>query len=155
MRKLTAIIAGLLCAMILTSCGGGHEIIKSIDPAAIADALNETVSFSEELAEVSEDVLLRRYGLDSDTVYAASGYIGTPAIVDEIAVLQTSDVEAVGEAARARIESQKVNYASYAPDEVPKLENALVKVIGDCVVVCVSNDAPETVTDILSAFAQE
>ena len=110
--------------------------------------------FTEELTEVSEDVIVRRYGLDgSDVVYAA-GYAGTPAVVDEIAVFETTDTNAVLEAVNARIESQKTNYASYAPDEVPKLEDAVIAAVGDCVVVCVSEDPSATVSDIISAAAE-
>ena len=155
MRKLTAIIAGIICAAALTACGTQNIASNGTDPAEIAAALNESANFSEELTEVSADVLLRRYGLGSDTVEAAAGYAGTPAVVDEIAVFKTSDVESVSEAANARIESQITNYTSYAPDEVPKLNGATVKVIGDCVVVCVSNDTQDEVIDILSTFAQD
>lgn len=154
MKKLTAVIAGLFCAALLVSCGTQNVTVTGADPAEIAAVLNESVNFSEELTEVSENVLLRRYGLDSDTVKAAAGYAGTPAVVDEIAVFKTDDIEAVEEAANARIESQKTNYASYAPDEVPKLEDAAVNVLGDCVIVCVSNDTSAVVTDILSTFAE-
>ena len=155
MRKLTAIIAAFICVLALASCGTVKEAAMDGDAAEIAAMLNETVHFSEELTEVSENVLLRRYGLDGDSVAAAAGYAGTQAVVDEIAVFKATDADAVLDAANARIESQKTNYASYAPDEVPKLDDAVVTLIGDCVVVCVSNDSSTEVADILSAFAQE
>ena len=138
----------------LTSCGKQNTDTNETDAAEIAAILNESVHFTEELTEVSGDVLLRRYGLDGGTVEAAAGYAGTPAVVDEIAVFKTSDIEAVTEAANARIESQKTNYASYAPGEVPKLEDAVVETLGDCVVVCVSEDPSAEILDILSAVAE-
>lgn len=155
MKKITAIIALLLCMAALTSCGTKNVTVSGQDPAQIAAMLNESVHFTEELTEISENVLLRRYGLDSGTVEAAAGYAGTPAVVDEIAVFKTSDVGSVTEAANARIESQKTNYASYAPGEVPKLDDAVVETLGDCVIVCVSEDPSAEVSDILSAFAEE
>ena len=155
MKKVLSIIAALSCIAALASCGNQSTSSGGADPAEIAAALNESVNFTEELSAVSDDVLLRRYGLDSDTVEAVSGYVGTPAVVDEIAVFKTSDIEAVEDAANARIESQTTNYLSYAPGEVPKLDDAVVKAVGDCVVVCVSEDSSATVTDILSAFAQD
>ena len=154
MKKLAAIIAGLLCAAALTSCGTQNAAVNGADPAQIAGILNESVHFTEELTEVSGDVVLRRYGLGSDTVEAAAGYAGTPAVVDEIAVFETKDTDAVLEAVNARIESQKTNYASYAPGEVPKLEDAVVETLGDCVVVCVSEDSSAVVSDILSAITE-
>ena len=155
MKKLITMGAMLICAMALTSCGGAKDAaVSGADPAQIAGVLNESVNFSEELSEVSEDVILRRYGLDSNLVEAAAGYTGTPAVVDEIAVFKTTDVAAVEDAADARIESQKTTYSSYAPGEMPKLDDAVVTTIGDCVVVCVSDDASAAVSDILSAVAQ-
>ena len=154
MRKLAAIIAMLICISALASCGTQNMVETESDATEIAAILNESVHFTEELTEISADVLLRRYGLDSDIVEAAAGYAGTPAVVDEIAVIKTTDVDTVSDAANARIESQKINYASYAPGEVPKLEDAVIETLGDCVVVCVSEDPSATVLDILSAIAE-
>ena len=144
----------LLCAASLTACGAKNTASDGFDPAQIASMLNKSAHFSEELSEASQDILLRRYGLDDTTVEAASGYAGTPAVVDEIAVFKTDDIEAVTEAAMTRIASQKTTYESYAPNEMPKLNDAVVETIGDCVVVCVSNDPSADVSDMLLAFAK-
>ena len=37
------------------------------------------------------------------------------------------------------LEEQKKNFESYLPDEVPKIESALVEVKGDYVIVCVAD----------------
>ena len=168
MKKILMIIAGLMCVCALTACGGGAKDAEdntaqteegaaegiAVKTAAI---LNETVHFGEDLTEMSADAVMRRYGLDGTGVTNAAGYAGTPAVVDEIAVFETKDTDKVLEAVNARIESQKTNYSSYAPDQVPKLDNAVAMKLGDydCVAVCVSEDAPETVTDILTAIAED
>ncbi len=172
MKKLLMLTAGLMCILALTACGGSTAGDTSGDTAQTeasqtgetenmavktAAILNETAHFAEDLTEMSSDAVMRRYGLDGETVVNAAGYAGTPAVVDEIAVFEAKDVDKVIEAANARIESQKTNYSSYAPDQVPKLDDAVIMRLGnsDCVAVCVSEDTSETISNILSAVADD
>ncbi|MCD8390574.1 MAG: DUF4358 domain-containing protein [Firmicutes bacterium] len=150
MKKITAVIAGVIMLLMLAACG---ESI-SLDVNTAADALAENVEFSEELTEVSSNIALKKYGLDEETVSEAAAYCGTAAVVDEIAVFKTEDTEAVEEKAREHIASQKESYESYAPNEVPKLDAAVIETVGDCVIVCVSNDDSESVSSVIAGLSE-
>ena len=54
-------------------------------------------------------------------------------------------------AAEARITSQKDSFATYIPEEVPKLDNAVVETHGRYLIVCVSgqDNASEIISDYL------
>ena len=39
-----------------------------------------------------------------------------------------------------RLEKQKASYSDYAPQEVPKLESAVIKTVGDTIIVAVTAD---------------
>ena len=53
--------------------------------------------------------------------------------------------------AEARLDNQKRTYESYAPDEVPKLEGAVVRVRDNILVLCVAAD-PEKAAKLLSSY---
>lgn len=143
MKKILSVIL-LSLTFIISACSG-----TEIDINTAADTLVSELEFSEELAEISASVQMKRYGLDKETVIDAKGYAGTKAVVDEVVVFKCNDTEAVMNAANEHIELQIKNYTSYAPNEVHKLNDAVIETVGDCVIVCVSNtDSNEVKTKI-------
>ena len=156
MRKniLSAVLA-FVFAIMLSACGAGSDTGNEIvDAKALADGLSSRISFSEELTDIDENALLRRYGLSADDVTEVYGYCGTRAVVDEVSVFKTDDTKKVEDQVQAHLDSQIKNYSSYAPDEVPKLEDAFVTTIGDCVIVCVSNDDAANVILTIADFTK-
>lgn len=146
MKKRFLIMLLILIMSVLTSCGSA-----TIDVNELASKLAQNGSFAEELTEVSADITLRRYGIDSEAVEECAAYAGTMAVVDEVAVFHVKDAAAVEECVEKHIEAQKESYADYRPDEVPKLDKSLVKSAGDYIIVCVSEDY-EKADSIISEF---
>lgn len=147
MKKIIAIL--MLCLFIpaLAACGG-EEV--SIDIQAAGDALNSEVAFVDTLTQIPAESAVSLYGLEADAVADAVVYVSSGATAEEISVWEAasdSDTEAIIEAVTLRMASQAENYADYKPAEVPKLENFVLKVKGNYVAVCVSddNDTAETV----------
>lgn len=135
MKKKILTLILILTMFTVASCGK-----TEIDVNEFASKLASEGTFAEELAEISSDVTLKRYGLDENIVEECASYAATMAFVDEVVVFKTKDVAAVEEAVSKHIEAQKESYTSYRPDELPKLSNGLVTVSGDYVIVCVSED---------------
>lgn len=78
---------------------------------------------------------------------AAAGYTATGALPDMIAVFEAKDA-AGAENIRAAMDTYVTEmcreYERYAPEQVPKLENAIVKSSGNWAILCVSSDAETT-----------
>ena len=73
----------------------------------------------------------------------------------KIAVFEAVDgdaAKAVQEGMQARLSSQISDYGDYRPQEVPKLESAVVKTSGNYVVLCVSADNDAAADLIEEAF---
>ena len=141
MKKITAIISALvLSIMCLSGCGGSE-----IDMTEAANSLLTGVTFAEELQPTSENISLRRLGLNEADVESCIAYASTNAVVDEFAIVKATNPEGV----ESSIDSQIQTYQSYAPDEVAKLNNAIVQVSGDYVIYVVSSDntAAQSVVD--------
>lgn len=134
-------ISVLLCLIWMCGCGGQTV---SLDTEAAAEKLIALDIFDEPLEKMDYDVAQKLYQIEEDQVKHAAVYTGTAAVVDEVSVWEAKDstsASKIEEAVKNRVESQKVSYASYRPEEVPKLENAVTVRKGNYVVFCVSKDS--------------
>ena len=142
----------LLALSIFAGCGGTKTV--EFDPQAAADALHDAKAFSDILSPVQSNVAAMLYNMDAESIADCSVYCSTGATAEEIAVFRCKDdaaASALVQNARQRLQSQKDAYASYAPQEVPKLENALLRTSGAYVICVVANDY-DAITPILDQY---
>lgn len=122
----------------------------------IADAILAGGDYTEELMPLTEEVALNRlYDLDAEQIEESAFYTNSQATAEEIAVIKVKSadyVDAVKESFNTRIEDQKAACADYLPDEMPKLESAVVYNNGCYVVLCVSGDSAKVNTVIDGLF---
>ena len=146
------IIIGIAAAALSLSCLAGCGKSVVLNTADVADGVLSSVTFTEYLEPVTTDIEVKRMGLDAAKIEECSAYVGTKAVVDEIAVLKSSDAEQTTQEVQAYIEAQKESYASYKPDEVTKLADCVVKTVGDYVIYVASadNQTAQSVVDSLT-----
>lgn len=136
MKKiLTGIAAFTLSAALITGCGS-----KELDMTSVANEILSGATFAEQLQPASENIALKRLGINAADVESCVAYASTNAVVDEFAVVKATNAANVESAIRNHIAQQSATYSSYAPNEVPKLDNAVVKISGDYVIYVVSSD---------------
>ena len=128
--------AALLC-LALTACGGGGAVGQTpYDPETAAQALLDSGAFSDALDTVDQDTAAALYGIDADTITGSAVYTSLSAGAEEIAVLVLTDEDAAAAALdglEARVADQKAVLESYQPDEVSKLDSAIVEQRGNSV----------------------
>ena len=127
--------------------------IIEIDVHGLSSELLSQIAFVDELNAVGESVINRIYGIED--YVQAEVYIGSGATAEEIAVFEFADTESAADGlqlALERIEDQKADYEAYIPEEVKKLDRAVVKRYGRYVVVCVSDSemAEEIITQYIN-----
>lgn len=140
-RGLTAVL-GLVLALELAACG---ESVKPFDPEGTTRALIGAGAFSEELERLDTDILLRFYELDESKVTAAVGYASTGLTAEEAAVFEMTDEAAAKEAEgalKAHLDYQIESNEDYRPQEMPKLEKAVVERRGKTLLFLVAADYP-------------
>ena len=157
MMKKLAFFLAFLVLLSFASCGKKPEKPSSVPQTAQewADLLSVSVTFDDSMTSIPARAA-SLYGIEDSDGYTgdAALYISTMATPEEIAVFRIDPVftaEKLTELAQARIAHQKETYASYAPQEVPKLDSAVIRVCGDYVIVCVCADNAKAET-ILSAY---
>lgn len=148
MKKTIILSALLAAALLLCACGDKPQ---EIDAGALAQELYEKVTFADELSPAPDGAAERLYSISN--AENACIYIGSGATAEEIAVFEFADESSAKQAlelAQARIEKQREDYASYIPEEVKKLDNALAERNGNYVVVCVAEGGEAE--EIVSAY---
>lgn len=116
-----------------------------VDVQTVADGILQGGDFKDNLAPVDTSLALSRlYNLDAGQIEASAFYTNSNATAEEIAVIKASSadyVDTVKTAYENRIASQKEACKDYLPDEMTKLDAAVVYTNGNYVVLCVSNDS--------------
>ena len=140
--------AALTLCLALTACGGdsgGSQTAGAFDPAAAAQALLDSGAFSDALEEVDVSVAATLYGVDEADITDGKVYMSLSAGAEEIAVLvmanETSAATAAMDGLEKRVADQKAALESYQPDEVSKLDGAILEQRGNSVLLAVCADA--------------
>ena len=150
MKTTVAFLLAIVClAALLTGCGGSK---KTMEPRAFVDDVLANANFTDSLNQLSDDVVAQYYGVDSADYTSAIAYGGTAATAEQIAVFEAKDsaaAERILSALQTFVAEKVEAYKSYGPAAAMSLENAPVKIIGNCVVavVCADSDSALKVVD--------
>lgn len=135
----------LLCALPLTGCSG-EAAQKDVPVAELSGAVLEAIGMADTMVD-STDIIVEGYmqlsadQFDGCVVYHNSYGTG----VDEFGLFKADTLSA--EEIRSAVEDylevlrETSMAALYTPMEVPKLEGAKVRTVGDYVMYCVLSDA--------------
>ncbi len=140
------LVPALLLGALLTACGGGGEsAAKPYDPSSTAKALLDSSAFSEPLEAMSVDLVCGPlYDIDAANVTDSAVYTSLTAGAEEIAVLTLKDEDTAKtalEALKTRVSDQTEALKDYQPEEVAKLDKAIVEQKGNSVLLVVAADA--------------
>lgn len=131
------------------------EETKSVDAKALADSLYSEITYADSISEVDLDTAsmflnLAEVGIKEGYIYESSG-----ATAEEIVVLVCNDTDSASKAKTAfeqRVEEQTENFTDYVPEEVPKLNDAVIVVDDVYAVLSVSGDSAKAKSIIESAL---
>ena len=144
MKQLFHIVPAVLAlCLTLAACGGGNEEAAAFDPAVTAQSLLDSGAFSDALEEVDASVAATLYGVDEADIADGVVYMSLSAGAEEIAVLVLSDADAAAaamEGLEAHVADQRAALESYQPDEVSKLDGAILQQKGNSVLLAVCAD---------------
>lgn len=133
-----SVLLAVVMICVLAACGkkGAAE-----DPKAMLDKLLSDVSYSAELTEVGKRVGLYLPDLPEGceiTLYRASGYSA-----DEVALLTVRNQADLDQAERAiekHLAELRSQFQNYAPDELPKIDHAVIVKSGSSLFLAVTDD---------------
>lgn len=155
MRRVFRLLsAGLILALLLCACGGKEEAkvfaLEDADTLLAQEGL-----FNTELAGVDGAIAVRLYGIDADAVTGCVSYqsVSTSVSADELTIfiLDNEAAAAVAETAcEKRITDQIAVCQSYCPAAVPRLEGAVIRRVGNTVLLAVGD--PDLLPDAVDGL---
>ena len=149
MKRLIAMTLALTMALGLSACSrGGDNDAPPLYSTFHVESMVEAGAFSEELEELDEDTAfvlykLGDYGLTQEDVKKCAVLRSAGGTCEEGAVLvftSADKAKTAEDALKDYVQSQISANEDYRPDEIPKLENALVDVRGETLLLVVAND---------------
>lgn len=160
-RILCVLLAAVTVACSFAACGdkngGGSDNATGTEAAAedvkaVADKLKSDIAYDDELIEIDSAKITKILGVDSSAYTNAKVYISSSgATPEEIACFEatsSSTATTIEASLRARITAQTNTFTDYKPEQAPKLQNAVLKVKGNCVYFVVSGDSAKAETII-------
>lgn len=148
MKKIfAAVLAAALC--LLCACSQQTARPYDIDDA---QTLLDAGLFSEQLEQLDSSVACMLLGVDESKVDQCAAYLPTSVNSEALFLFVLSDGEAAGAvetSMRSWLTDQIDSFADYGPDQVPKLEGAVVSVRENTVLLLVGSDptAAKTAVD--------
>ena len=145
MKKTLLAAMVMLCICMISACGKKDEIVLS----ELASKLNSEIGFNEKLSELDDAASAGYVYLNPGEYKEIKAYVSTNAVVDEFIIIKTSSVSAVTNKINSHIEELKREYSEYRPDEIYKLDDAVVETYKDTVTLIISpeNDKAKQVYD--------
>ncbi|MBQ8994777.1 MAG: DUF4358 domain-containing protein [Oscillospiraceae bacterium] len=156
MKKTLSILICLVLAFALVSCGGGSEPASnfSLDTTSLINDLHAANLFIDSLSPISENALTKVVGVSTDGVTDFTYEMGTGVTGEELCVI-TCDSEATAkrvlDEVTAHREDYMKQYESYAPDALPRMENAVLEQKG-VYVIYVSAEDDATAQSIVDGY---
>lgn len=152
MKKCLLAVACMLL-MAFTACGGKGQSTQIDMEKAVEDVV-AAAGFTDELIEQDASTIARSYQtLDLEKVDGFSCRVSaTSATPEEVSIFKakaSSDVADIRAAVDRRVEDQRINFEDYRPEEMPKIENAVIVEKGDYVMLAICPES-EAVREILN-----
>ncbi|MBR5485278.1 MAG: DUF4358 domain-containing protein [Oscillospiraceae bacterium] len=155
-KRLTAAV---LCTAIafaaFTGCAAKEEQ-TDIDLTKTADELQSQLVFKDNLNRLDDSMMSNFYpSVDLSKVSEYAVFVsGTGSTAEEIALFElksSDDIQMIENAIDERLTDQKIAYQDYVPEEMVKIENAVVKTGGNYVFAVLCDDT-DSASEILSGY---
>lgn len=128
----------------------------SVDVQAFADLMLGQMQFEDSLSVISDAAVRKMYNIGDGEALCGTVYASGGSTAEEFAIFETSSesaAQAIAEKMNGRIESKKVSFESYKPEEMSKLNNAAILVEGNLAMLCISNDSDKAM-ELMESFVE-
>ncbi len=138
MYMLKKFVSSLLCVLMLVGCGASTSEGQSA--AAQAETIVSELNLSDKMDKVEDRIIKGLFFFEEGTLKDSAVYVANDKSADIVAVFKSDDTAAVMDRVNSYLATSKEQMQNYYPDEVFKVDNAIVQESGDTVILIVSND---------------
>jgi hypothetical protein len=130
--------SSVLVLALLAGCGS--TTASTDDCASAAAAIVENLSLGDHVEQVEDRVISGLFFFDEGTVTDAALYIANDKSADLVGVFDVTDVDSVTSKIQDYLTNLKAQMETYYPNEVFKIDNAVVMDNGSRVILIVAED---------------
>ena len=141
MKKIALFAVVLLIILSIAACGKPKEI--SIDTEAFLGEISSGNLFKDALEPIPEKTVSSVIGIDFEQIESFSYFMGAGATAEEYGVFKCSSEEyakKLTEQFEKRVTTQRALYETYAPDALPRLDNAIIKQSGSYAAIVIADN---------------
>lgn len=145
----------IACLLAFSACGEqteDNQNAKDFSSDSLVQDILSNVTFSDDLEKADDEAASFTFSFSVDTeilLYRTNGYYA-----DELAVFtsaSSSDADTVYDTVTAHIQDLKDSFSAYLPEEVPKIEDAILEKYENYVILCITDDS-DTAKDIIADY---
>lgn len=140
------------------NAGDGTEAVEETKKDASVDAISgellNNISYVDDLSLLDAEVASMFIDFGSADIVNSAVYESSGATAEEIIVVECSsdaDAKSVKKSLESRVEEQKISYEDYVPEELVKLNKAVIVQSGNYAILSVS-DEPEKAEEIIGSY---
>lgn len=137
MKKHLKLIPFIIILLLAVGCGKKDTIVTS----ELSTQIAESVMFSEQLMQIDNRNIEKRYSLNSKDYKEVVAFTGTLSVCDEYLIVKTDAPDTVKEKLEKYVSNKRKEYETYRPDEVAKLDSAVIESHNDSVVLIITADS--------------
>lgn len=152
MKKFVGMVAGVAVSAVLV-CGCGSKDV-TVDVHALGNDLSNKIVYQDSLMELDADTAAMFLNLSDINIADCAIYEGSGATAEEIVVIECASKDDAAKAEsilKDRVNEQKDSFTDYVPEELVKLDKAVIVTNGKYAVLSVSDDA-DGATAIINSY---
>lgn len=141
MKKMITLLLALVMVLLVCAGCGAKDKDLIIEPQAVADELKDGLNWDAEMVAFAEDDL--RYYFDVTDETGIAGYQAATSTTEMVVAAQCNDeaaAQALESAMKQYLSDLKMEADRYQPEEVARIDKAVVARNGRALVLCVSGD---------------
>ncbi len=156
MKKRTyknVVMSGLALIAVLGLTGCGKKEV-TLDVTEVSNRLLEEITYQDELSSIDLDTAAMIFNFSEVSITNGAVFESSGATAEEIVVLECAtakDADAAKAALEARIADQKESFTDYVPQELVKLDKAVIVENGNYAILSVS-DEPDKAMEIIEDY---
>ncbi|CCY54247.1 uncharacterized protein BN781_00769 [Coprococcus sp. CAG:782] len=144
-KKLLVCLAMAMCLAGFAGCGSKEEKKTedvSMDIHSVAKEIVDNGNFTD-IAEINKDKGISQYSVGDAEIADAVTYFSSGATAEEVVIFEgatDADADKLLTAAEERKEDDYKTWQDYKPEEVSRVDKAVIKKSGKYVVFCIADD---------------
>ena len=131
-------VSSLLVSFLLVGCGSSTSAGAS--PQKDAEATVKELNLSDRMDQIQDRVVKGLFFFDEGVIEESAVYIANDKSADVVGVFKATDTAAAKEKIEQYLASAKEQMQNYYPDEVFKIDNAIVEDKDGKIILIVTND---------------